>query len=213
MLCESDKGHHHGYQRYYYPIFKEYEHSKVRLLEIGVADGSSMNVWNKYFTRAEHIYGIGYTNFQTEYKQEVDEKNTIYKGDQSDRIFLKQFVKDSGGRFDIIIDDGSHVPSHIKTSFEELWESVKSNGYYIIEDIETSYWGKTSSIYGYSLMNETSIVEYFKDKIDSINNEFRKRDSSTIAMISFVQNMIIIKKVGEQDEPFMNRKYRFNHLL
>ena len=209
LMRKSDKGTHHGYQRFYFPLFKEFESSNIRLLEIGVEQGKSMNIWKQFFTKANHIYGIGYKNHQTKYMENVEDKMTLFMGDQSNRDFLKRFISDSGGNFDIIIDDGSHVPSHIRTSFEMLWEHVNLGGLYIIEDIETSYWKKTSSIYGYSLKNEDSVVEYFKEKVNEINNEFRNKRSSDIAMISFVQNMIIIKKVNRDDYPYMNRKYRF----
>ncbi len=211
ILSQSDKGYHHGYERFYYPIFKDIEKSNIRLLEIGVADGTSMKIWNQFFTNADHIYGIGYDNFQKEFKQKINTKNTIFMGDQSNDIFLQKFIDESGGEFDIVIDDGSHVPSHIEKSFEALWKCVKPNGYYIIEDIETSYWKKSTSIYGYSLKNEASIVNYFKNKVDEINNEFRMKASSNIAMISFVQNMIIIKKIGDTHTPYLNRKYRFSN--
>ena len=60
-------------------------------------------------------------------------------GDQS-KIFNK-FVEDSEGNLDIVIDDGSHAPSHIQTSVRSAMEP-SSIRHYIIEDIETSYWAK-----------------------------------------------------------------------
>jgi hypothetical protein len=48
---------------------------------------------------------------------------------------------------------------------------------------------------GYSLKNEGSVIEYFKNKVDEINNEFRNNKSNDIASITFVQNMIILKKI------------------
>ena len=47
-------------------------------------------------------------------------------------------------------------------TFEKLWPSVKDGGWYFIEDVETSYWKPSSSIYGYKLTKEMSIVEHFK---------------------------------------------------
>ena len=37
--------------------------------------------------------------------------------------------------YDIIIDDGYHGSKHQQISFNVLWDSVKSGGYYIIEDL------------------------------------------------------------------------------
>ena len=55
-------------------------------------------------------------------------------------------------------DDGSHLPTHQRVSFEALWPAVVPGGLYAIEDIETSYWdlSQTSraSLYGYPMANE-----------------------------------------------------------
>ena len=43
-------------------------------------------------------------------------------------------------RYDIIIDDGSHVPQHQITSLACLLPALNPGGLYIIENVETSYW-------------------------------------------------------------------------
>jgi hypothetical protein len=43
------------------------------------------------------------------------------------------------GPFDIIVDDGSHYWNHQITSLKYLYPFVKPKGYYIIEDINTSF--------------------------------------------------------------------------
>lgn len=207
----SDKGTHHGYERFYYPLFCDMFDKPVRLLEIGVENGNSMKIWDRLFKNANHLYGIGYKNYQQNYKEVVANNMTLFMGDQSDTKFLNNFVQDSGGNFDFVIDDGSHVPSHIVKSFDYLWDQVNPGGYYIIEDIETSYWRKDTGLYGYSFKHEGSTVDYFKNKIDEINNEFRGQPSIDIACVSFVQNMIIIQKTDKRHAPYMNRKYRFSH--
>jgi hypothetical protein len=73
----------------------------------------------------------------------------------------------SNGPFSIIIDDGSHVPSHQWKTFTYLWKSLAPGGLYIIEDVETSYWKNSSHIYGYSLRKEYNIVSQFKRMIDT----------------------------------------------
>lgn len=213
LMKKSDKGFHHGYHRFYYPLLKEYEFEPVRFLEIGVDDGKSMVIWKQFFKNANHIYGIGYKNYQTKYKEVVDDNMTLFMGDQSNVQFLNKMKQDTGGNFDIIVDDGSHVPSHIKVSFENLWPVLKPGGMYIIEDIETSYWNKHATIYGYSFTNEESIVEYFKQRVDDINNEFRNKPSTDMATITFAPNMIIIQKTSHHDVPYMNRNYRFKNFL
>ena len=214
LMRQSDKGWHHGYHRFYYPILKEFESKPIRFLEIGVDEGQSMKIWETFFKNPNHIYGIGYKNYQTKDVEYVNDHMTLYRGDQSSNEFLHNMISLSKGDFDVIIDDGSHVPSHIITSFNALWNTIKPGGYYIIEDVETSYWSKDSSIYGYSFKNETSVVDYFKNMVDEVNHEFIKgKTSSSIGSISFMYNMIIIRKVSEEDKPYINRSYRFKYNL
>ena len=68
---------------------------------------------------------------------------TLHKIDQSNSLELDKFVATVGIKFDVILDDGSHVPEHQILTINKLWDLVKPGGVYIIEDIETSYWKKS----------------------------------------------------------------------
>jgi len=59
----SDKGSHHGYTRFYTPLFAPLRRRDVRLVEIGVERGASMKAWQLYFPNASHVYGIGFGDF------------------------------------------------------------------------------------------------------------------------------------------------------
>ncbi len=52
----------------------------------------------------------------------------MYIGDQSDPAFLASLVSRCGG-FDIVIDDGSHVASHIAASFDVLFDALRPGGW------------------------------------------------------------------------------------
>ena len=208
---DSDKSSRHHYERYYDrwlpPLCAK---RQMRMLEIGVEKGKSMNVWQDYFANAQLIAGIGYKNHQRDRKT-VDGVLSLYMGDQSDRKFLRWFVDDTGGTFDLIIDDGSHVPSHQKTSFEELWPSVAEGGMYVIEDIETSWWKNTSGIYGYPFKDETSLLEYFQQLPSEINREFSRRTPVhpvDIEAIEYGHNIICIRKALTRNAHLLSQRYK-----
>jgi len=91
----------------------------------------------------------------------------IFVGDQSDVSFLQRVALEGAGLdldfmqknlgepvdwerggWDIIIDDGSHVPRHQLITFTSLFPCVRPGGVYVIEDIESSYYdGSDPSLY------------------------------------------------------------------
>ena len=64
---------------------------------------------------------------------------TIFTGDQGNKEFLQDFVKKSGGNFDIIVEDGGHYMKQQIVSLNELWPAIKPGGMYFVEDTLTSY--------------------------------------------------------------------------
>ena len=138
-----------------------------KILEIGVKHGDSLNMWKDYFPMG-HIYGLEYN--EAPLRDFEAERVKIYIGDQTD-LDLLQKICEEVGRFDVIIDDASHVVEHQITSFEYLFQhGLKDNGLYIIEDLGSSYWPK----WGGGLKKPSTAIEYLKDLVDSLNFRFHK---------------------------------------
>ena len=51
---------------------------------------------------------------------------------------MNEVVQKSGGKFDIIIDDGGHAYHQQKASFEVRWAELAPGGLYFIEDLQVS---------------------------------------------------------------------------
>ena len=206
---KSDKMTHHEYDKIYTDLFAIYRDEPITFLEIGVENGHSMASWSEYFTHPNtSIIGLAYKNNVTE--QLKDERIFIMDGSQNDTSVQRKLA--DRGNYTIIIDDGSHVPSHQWNTFVALWPSVQSGGVYIIEDIETSYWSKRASVYGYIFTSEQSIMDKFKNMIDvEVNSEFSTGvDKTDVKSISFHRNCIILRKHDLGHKP---RKYRFSRFL
>ena len=210
----SDKIAHHGYHRFYPWFLAHLRGQDINLLEIGIDKTESLKLWKAYF-RKVNLHGI-----------DIDGKDfdgtevTLHKVDQSNAVELESFADSVGITFDVILDDGSHVPEHQMLTINKLWNLVKPGGIYIIEDIETSYW-KKSGIYGYYFnAKKNGIMHNLYDLVDVINSEFSKKNiqktlvkhfGEEVEMVTFAQNCIILVKKDYQNfSQYYDRDYRFN---
>jgi hypothetical protein len=110
------------------------------MLEIGFGSGSGIQFWNSIFPNA-FIYC-----FDRDPQDDV-ENGMVIQVDQSSLGELRRGAGQIQHPISLIVDDGSHHPSHQVLSFSYLFhELLDWNGVYIIEDIETSYW-RNASLY------------------------------------------------------------------
>lgn len=141
--------------------FSSYRNKEIAILEIGVFQGGSLQMWKNYFGPKAKIYGI---DIDPACKKFEEENIEIFIGSQSDRHFLEE-LKKRIPPVDIIIDDGGHTMNQIKTSFLELFDHVKPDGIYAIEDLHTSYWLD----YGGGYKRRGTFNEFSKNIIDSLH--------------------------------------------
>ncbi len=139
ILWGTDKAKgHHAYTPHYARHLRG-RRRKVRcVLEIGIGGydlaegGHSLLMWRSYFPNAT-IYGLDI------HEKRIDAPRVVVlQGDQSDPDSLLEAIKDCPP-FDLIVDDGSHIASHIVTTFETLYPLLSPGGLYVIEDMHTAY--------------------------------------------------------------------------
>jgi hypothetical protein len=143
ILWGTDKARgHHGYTPYYARHLCAHRWSVRCVLEIGIgadsdpqAGGNSLRMWRSYFPRAT-IYGVDI--YEKELALAGEARIVTLQADQSDRKSLIR-VAAACPPFDLVVDDGSHIGSHIVTSFDVLFSALKPGGFYVIEDLETAY--------------------------------------------------------------------------
>jgi hypothetical protein len=134
----------------------------INILEIGVLQGHSLLTWREYYPNAK-VIGID-INPECKNHEDIDNNIFVEIGSQDDPDFLK-YVIDKFGPFDMILDDGSHMNSHIIFSFLNLIDSLKSEGVYIVEDSCTSYWEE----YEGGFRKSGTAIEFFKNMVDDVN--------------------------------------------
>lgn len=156
----TDKAFYHKYCDFYQKHLPK-RNFNGRLLEIGVMDGASLNMWHEYYPNAE-IVGI-----------DIDDKSHVVidnvKVIQMDATDPKALA--TLGKFDIIIDDGSHKTSDQQKAFEQLYYSqLNKGGKYILEDLHTSLWPSYVD-------SKLDTIKYLK-KLKNIKVHFFQRDKS-----------------------------------
>jgi len=174
----------------------------LKILEIGVHHGGSLQMWRKYFGSVATIYGI---DIDPRCKDFEEDGCHIRIGNQADPEFLRSII-DEMGSIDIVIDDGSHINSHQLASFKALFKELNYGGLYIVEDLHTSYW---EGDWEGGLKKPGTFIEVAKDIIDhmhawytEVNTELDDINIKTcVTGLHIYESMLVIEK-NIKDEPY-----------
>lgn len=173
--------------------FSKFRGKKVTIVEIGVFQGGSLQMWRDYFGPDATIWGIDIDpNCKT-----LEEKDThILIGSQEDPQFLAS-IMEKIGPIDLLIDDGGHTQNQQIVTFQELFKQIKEDGVFLCEDVHTSY----MNVYGGGYHRNGTFIEFTKQLIDQLNahhseekdlqvNEFTKTASS----MHYYDSVVVIEK-------------------
>ena len=181
---------------HYLPIYDRllgpYIGSKVRILEIGVSLGGSLAMWRKFLGPDATIFGI---DINPDCAKFDGQSASVRIGSQTDPQFLRRVVKEMGG-LDVVLDDGSHVASHQRISFETLFPLLSQDGLYLIEDMHTAYWPSCEG----GWKRRGTAIEFLKDKIDAMHRHYvepglnRSDAIPEIESIQFFNSIAAVRK-------------------
>ena len=136
----SDKVTTHHYEYLYGQYLGPLRNSEINFLEIGLGcnmnygPGKSIILWKEFLPKAT----ISVLEYNADCAQKfASQVKNLFTGDQSNFDVLNNIGK--YGPYDVIIDDGGHSRKQQVNSLIGLWPYVKSGGFYVIEDIFTSY--------------------------------------------------------------------------
>ena len=154
-----------SYLYLYDKLFKELRDKPINLLEIGVQNGGSLEIWAKYFYKALHIMGCE-INREAKRLGFTDSRISLIIGDINE-LNIRREITQKNSFFDVIIDDGSHSSQDIVRSFYNYFPLLKNDGIYIVEDLHCSYWPEFEG----GLFNPLSSMQFFKSLADIVNYE------------------------------------------
>jgi hypothetical protein len=159
----SDKweAYFHAYERLFSPLRDQ----AVTLLEIGVQNGGSLEVWSQYFANATRVIGCD-VDPKCANLQYVDPRIEVVVGDATAKRTRMQ-VMEICDSFDIVIDDGSHLSSDIVSAFLSYFPLLKPGGLYVVEDTHALY----RPVPGGGVLSGTSAQQFFKQCAELINLE------------------------------------------
>jgi hypothetical protein len=150
----SDKSTHHDYQLIYGQILSSKRNQPINILEIGLGTNnvdipSNMGLWGKpgASLRAFRDWAPNAQVFGADVDKRIlfhEERISTSWVDQTDTDALAQLAALMGQRrFDLIIDDGLHLPHANFNTLRALLPLLSYDGVFVVEDIEPrhlDYW-------------------------------------------------------------------------
>lgn len=144
----------HSYHKMYgailLPMIEKFNYAKKKLkfLEIGLGcdmvygPGVSIKFWKQLFEGRD--VDLWEAEFDAECVAKAREQGMLegfstVTGDQADPGVLKKWIEQSGGKFDVIVDDGGHINRQVLASFVALWPELNPDGNYFIEDLQIAF--------------------------------------------------------------------------
>jgi len=147
------------YHRYFSPYRRLAGERQVIVLEIGVQNGGSLDMWNAYFGRENcQIYGV---DIHPACRSLEGGNVKIFQGSQLDPEFLRSLPGKMPSP-DIIIDDGGHSAKMQVSSLEILFPFLRPGGIYLCEDTHSSYMKQY-------IDQSPTFVEYARAAVDQLH--------------------------------------------
>lgn len=196
-------------------LFNDYRDKSVRLIEIGIQNGGSLEIWSKYFKNASALIGCDINPDCLNLTYD-DPRIRVIVGD-ANAIVISEQIFNRTSNFDIIIDDGSHLSSDIIKSFCLYFPHLIEGGIFVVEDLHCSYWNRFEG----GLFDPYSSISFFKRIADIINHEhwglkkarddilhgfFAKYECEVdaeslvqIHSIEFINSMCVVRKAPAND--------------
>ena len=156
--------------KHYFPAYERhlsrFRNQDVVMVEIGCGGGGSLQMWKRFLGPHARIVGI---DVRPECAEFVEDQIAVRIGDQSDPKFLDEVLREFGSP-DVVLDDGSHIMSHVQASFAHLYPRMARTGVYVVEDLHTAYWPN----YEGGLRKPETFIETIKNLIDELNADWTR---------------------------------------
>jgi glycosyltransferase involved in cell wall biosynthesis len=153
---ETTSGHRHPYTPVYDTLFSSLKDENINVLEIGIEKNDSINIWRKYFSSA-NIYGFEFNEDYLLNARNQNLENVFYeKINVKEDNSIKQTFQKVGIKYDIIIDDATHLfEDQIRVVYNSV-DYLNEGGILVVEDI---FRNRSEEDYQKELQD---VLKYFK---------------------------------------------------
>jgi len=155
----------------YESVLAPWRAAALDLVEVGVQNGGSLEIWGRYFPNATSLIGCdidercGALRFD-------DPRISIVVGPINSPATAREIAARADG-FDIFIDDGSHVSQDIVAAFCNYFPRLRPGGVYLAEDLHCAYHRKWQGG-----IDRPNAMGFFAMLVDGIHHEYWKADAS-----------------------------------
>lgn len=175
------------YLREYDRLFAPYREQAISMLEIGVQNGGSLEIWSQYFPNAQKFVGCD-INPDCAKLTYADPRIAVIVGDATTPETQAQVLAQSAS-FDLIIEDGSHTSSDIVKAFARYFPALKTGGLFVAEDLHCSYWEDFEG----GLFYPYSSITFFKHLADMVNHEHWGVEKSRTELIAGFKQVLDVE--------------------
>lgn len=197
-----------NYFEIYHRHFDKFLNQQINLLEIGIDQGGSLELWHEYFKDRCNLFAIDINPYALTLK--FDFTVDIAIGNQTDHQFWTSYI-DNHPKFDIVIDDGGHTMDDQLTTLIHIFPQLNDGGILLVEDTHTSYW----PAWGGELNNPNTFIERSKSLIDLLHRQHIQDIQPNIQLndifkdlysISFYNSVVVFeKKTYQSNNPVYNK--------
>lgn len=153
-------------------LFASRRDRPVTLVEIGVQNGGSLEIWPRYF--ADGVSFIGCDIDPACAALVFDDPRVSVIVGNANSSAIHQAIRAKAPSWDIFIDDGSHTSQDIIATFCNYFHWLKPGGLHVVEDLHCSYWPQ----FGGGIWRGDSSMEFLKLLADIVNHGYWKDDAS-----------------------------------
>jgi glycosyltransferase involved in cell wall biosynthesis len=195
----TTSGHKHPYTPVYDELFSSLRDDEINIAEIGIEKNDSINIWRRYFPLAK-IYGFEYNEDYIDNAKSQNLTDVYYETiNIQDQSSIQSTLKKVGIKYDIIIDDSTHVFEDQIRFVKNSIEYLKENGILVIEDI---FRNRSEENY----QKELADVEKYFSQITFITTEHENRYSpgcDNDKLLVFIRNNVPVEPPNHNSKVFI----------